>query len=188
MRVFRSLAMLAVSLAIAAIFAIPATAQVTYPTNISGVRAQGHVNIQCSDTADSCAPTTSSNPGSVALNYRTTATGAATPLSVLSLGTTAATAVKASGGRVVGLVLVNTSAALRSVKFFNVAVGSVTMGTTAAAFEIDIPAGASVQIEIPGGIGFATAISYAVTSAKGLTDNTATGLAASDVSGVLLFS
>jgi hypothetical protein len=39
-----------------------------------------------------------------------------------------------------------------------------------------------------GGIGFATAITFSVTSAKGLTDNTATGLAANDVSGFFAFA
>jgi hypothetical protein len=41
---------------------------------------------------------------------------------------------------------------------------------------------------LDGGLGFATAITYSVTSAKGLTDNTATGLAANDVSGFIAFA
>jgi len=124
--------------------------------------------------------------GDVGVQYRANATGAATVASVLSQATTATTSVKATAGRLIGFDLVNTSAALRSVKIFNVA--APTMGTTAAAFEIDIPAGARVTAQYPGGLAFSTAIVYAVTSAKGLTDNTATGLAASDVSGHIAFA
>ena len=54
--------------------------------------------------------------------------------------------------------------------------------------EIDIPAGQSVQFKLEGGLGFATGISYAVTAAKGLTDNTATGLAVNDVSGFATYA
>lgn len=127
--------------------------------------------------------------GDVNANYRQTVTGAGTPLSVLSPATPAATVIKAAAGKIIGGNLQNSSAALRSVKFFNVAAASVVLGTTVAAFEVDIPAGANVQIgPFEGGIGFVTAISYAITSAKGLTDNTATGLAANDVSGMILFA
>jgi hypothetical protein len=60
------------------------------------------------------------------------------------------------------------------------------MGTTAAIFEWDIPPGGLLQFQLPGGIGFATAITYAVTGAKGLTDNTAITL--NDVSGAFFFA
>jgi hypothetical protein len=63
-----------------------------------------------------------------------------------------------------------------------------TLGTTAAAFEIDIPAGGTVQFDFEGGLAFATAMTYSVTSAKGLTDNTSTGLTANDVSGFFAFA
>lgn len=72
-------------------------------------------------------------------------------------------------------------AGVRSLKLFNAT--SVTLGTTSAFFEIDIPAGGVAQLEFAGGLAFGTGIQWAVTSAKGLTDNTATGLAANDVSG-----
>lgn len=104
-----------------------------------------------------------------------------------SLAATTAVALKASAGKVTAYQLQNSAATARSIKFFNVAQGSVTMGTTSALFEIDIPAGGSVQLAIEGGIYFSTAITYAVTSAKGLTDNTSTGLAANDVSGFVFY-
>ncbi len=126
--------------------------------------------------------------GDVGVQYRTNATGAATPLSYQSGGTTAASAIKASAGRLVGWQLSNSAASLRSVKLFNVASGGVTMGTTSAVFEIDIPAGGVSNFQLPGGIAFGTAISAAITSAKGLTDNTATGLASGDVSGAFFYA
>lgn len=111
--------------------------------------------------------------------------GAAGIVSVLSPATPAAATVKGSAGRLLGYQLQNSSASLRSIKLFNAP--APTLGTTAAAFEIDIPAGAMVTYNMEGGIGFANAITYSVTSAKGLTDNTSTGLAANDVSGAFFF-
>jgi hypothetical protein len=126
--------------------------------------------------------------GLVGINYAASTAGASTAGSVLSLGTTAATSLKAAAGRVVGVMLQNSAATLRSVKMFNVLVGSITMGTTAAAYEIDIPAGGQVSFSLEGGIAHSTAIVYAVTAAKGLTDNTSATLAANDVSGVILYA
>lgn len=120
--------------------------------------------------------------GDVGVQYRTTATGAAASTSILSPATPAGASIKASAGRLIGCYLTNSAAALRSVKFFNAT--AVTMGTTAAVFEIDLPANGMGYFDLPGGISFATGQMWAVTSAKGLTDNTATGLAANDVSGV----
>lgn len=124
----------------------------------------------------------------VGVQYRATATGAASTFAAMSAATTAAAAVKAGAGRLVGFCLHNSSTGLRSVKMFNVAQASVTMGTTSATFEIDIPAGGIAQLHFEGGLSFGTAITWAVTSGKGLTDNTATGLAANDVSGFFAFA
>jgi hypothetical protein len=124
--------------------------------------------------------------GDVGVQYRANATGAASVVSVLSPATPASATIKGSAGRLLGWQLQNSSAGLRSVKVFNAT--APTLGTTAATFEIDIPAGGAVALELPGGVGFATAITYSVTSAKGLTDNTSTGLAANDVSGSFFFA
>jgi hypothetical protein len=124
--------------------------------------------------------------GDVGVEYRANATGAAAAASILSPATPAGASIKGSAGRIAGWTLTNSAAAVRSVKFYNTT--SVTLGTTAASFEIDIPAGATVQLAPPGGIGFATGIMWAVTGAKGLTDNTATGLVANDVSGVVIYA
>jgi hypothetical protein len=125
--------------------------------------------------------------GDVGVQYRANATGGASFVSVLSPATPAATVCKASAGRLLGLQLQNSAAAIRSVKFWNTAQGSVTLGTTAALFEVDIPAGGRAEFNLEGGIAFSTAITYAVTGAKGLTDNTG-ALGANDVSGSLFFA
>ena len=123
--------------------------------------------------------------GDVGFQYRASATGAASAISILSPATPAGASIKGSAGRLIGCFLTNTAAALRSVKFYNAT--SVTMGTTAAAFEIDLPQNAYGTFNLPGGVAFTTGIMTATTAAKGLTDNTATGLAANDVSGVCWF-
>jgi hypothetical protein len=126
--------------------------------------------------------------GDIGVEYRQNATGAALVAALMSSATPAATAAKAAAGRLLGVMLQNSATALRSVKFWNAPTTGVTLGTTPALFEIDIPAGGSVFMGFEGGIGFSTAITYAVTGAKGLTDNTATGLVANDVSGSLVYA
>lgn len=124
--------------------------------------------------------------GDNGVQYRANNTGAAGLVSVLSPATPAVATIKGSAGRLIGWQLQNSATALRSVKLFNAT--APTLGTTAAVFEIDIPAGGRAEIVLDGGIGFATAMTYSVTAAKGLTDNTATGLAASEVSGSFFFA
>lgn len=124
--------------------------------------------------------------GDVAVQYRGSATGAATSVSVLSPATPAAATIKATAGRLIGFYLQNSAAALRSVKVFNAT--APTLGSTSAAFEIDVPASGMAQLHFEGGIAFTTAMTYSVTSAKGLTDNTSTGLTANDVSGFFAFA
>lgn len=131
-------------------------------------------------------PAGTSAIGDTGTQYRTNATGAASFVSVISPATPAAATIKATAGRVVGWQLQNSATTLRSVKVFGVA--APTLGTTAALFEIDIPAGGTVFMNFPGGLAFGTAATYSVTSAKGLTDNTATGLALADVSGAFYFA
>lgn len=149
------------------------------------------VQLVASPTAANCAVTATLAAGALVIGdagmqYRANATGAASSVSVMSAATPAAVTVKATAGRLLGWQLQNSSAGLRSVKVFNAV--TPTLGTTAAAFEIDIPAGASISLQLPGGIAFATACTFSVTSAKGLTDNTATGLVATDVSGSFFFA
>jgi hypothetical protein len=129
----------------------------------------------------------SQNLGNIALSYSANGTNGGALYAVQSLAATTATQIKGAATRIMGWQLHNSAATVRSVKVFNALAASVTMGTTAATFEIDIPAGASIQFMAEAGYYFSAGITYAVTAAKGLTDNTATGLAANDVSGILVY-
>ena len=124
--------------------------------------------------------------GDVGVQYRASATGAGAIFPVMSPATPVATQVKSGTGRIIGGYLINTSASLRSVKFWNATAASVTLGATAALFELDLPPNVPVAIGHEGGIAFSTAQTYAITGAKGLTDNTA--ISANDVTGYLLYA
>lgn len=132
--------------------------------------------------------TGTSYAGDFGVGYRatTTITNAASVVSCMSPATPAASAIKTTAGRLLSFCLQNSSAAVRSVKFFNSA--TVTLGTTAAVFEVDVPPSGFVDWRLEGGVGFSNSIRFAVTAAKGLTDNTATGLALNDVSGFFAFA
>lgn len=82
-----------------------------------------------------------------------------------SVGATA-TAIKASAGQLYGYHLFNTTAAVAYVQIFNVAVGSVTLGTTAPTFSIGIPASGGVTVNWDKGIAFGTAITFACTTTR----------------------
>lgn len=124
--------------------------------------------------------------GDVGVQYRANATGAGTASNYASPATPAGQSIKASAGRLLCVSLSNTAAAVRWVKFFNQT--TVTMGTTSAAFEQPIPAMGILEFSMEGGIAFSTGIQIAVTSARGLTDNTSAGLALGDVSGFIVNS
>lgn len=89
-----------------------------------------------------------------------------------SVGATA-TAIKASAGQLYGYHLFNTTAAVAYVQIFNVAAGSVTLGTTAPTMSIGIPASGGATVNFDKGIAFGTAMSYACTTTRaGLTGAT----------------
>jgi len=79
----------------------------------------------------------------------------------------------------IGICLNNSNATTRYFKVFNVA--TATLGTTSAVLDIALPQNTPVIIKFEGGISFATAISCAVTGARGVTNNTAITL--DDVTG-----
>lgn len=167
---------------------------VNTPVYLAGIRQQGFaapipVVFPAAQTVSFTQPALVAGAaaiGDIGVQYRASATGAASFVSVLSPATPASATIKGSAGRLVGWQLQNSSTGFRSVKIFNAT--APTLGTTSAAFEIDIPAGGKDVVQLPGGISFATAMTYSVTAAKGLTDNTATGLAANDVSGSFFFA
>jgi hypothetical protein len=124
--------------------------------------------------------------GDVGMQYRASATGAASVANLLSPATPAVQAVKASAGRLLSITATNTNAAARFIKIWNTASGGITLGTTAALLEIGIPPNQTIQFVMEGGIGFATAISMAVTGGQGLTNNAAITLG--DVTGIVAFA
>lgn len=124
--------------------------------------------------------------GDVGLQYRASNAGAASVSAVSSAATPTAVTVKGSAGRVIGMELHNNSASLRYLKLFNVV--TPTLGTTSAAYEVVLPPTSRTSFNYPGGIGHSTAIVHSITSAPGLTNNTATGLVAGDVIGFIVFA
>jgi hypothetical protein len=104
--------------------------------------------------------------------------------------TPGATAIKTTPGSVAWIYATNDTTSPVYIKWFNTAAGSVTLGTTSAYFQTEIPgnlsstgAGFSAPLAIP--VPFTTAITYAITGAISLTDNTS--ITASKVSISVLY-
>ncbi len=85
--------------------------------------------------------------------------------------TNTATAVKAAAGQFGGYMFYNPNSTVIYIQVFNVASGSVTLGTTTPTYVVPIPAAAAANIEFANGIAHSTAITIAATT-------TATGSAA----------
>jgi hypothetical protein len=80
---------------------------------------------------------------------------------------TTAVAVKASAGQLYGWFLYNPNDEVSFVNFYDVAQGSVTVGTTNPLFQIAIPAGQAANLMAPFGITFGTAITVSGTKTAG---------------------
>jgi hypothetical protein len=123
--------------------------------------------------------------GDFGLQYRANATGAGIGVNINCPATPVGQSIKGTTGRIVGFYLVNTNAAMRWLKVFNVA--APTLGTTSATLDIPIPPSNNpVFIPFSGGIGFTTAIAVAIAGAQGLTNNSAVTL--NEVAGFLVFA
>lgn len=82
----------------------------------------------------------------------------------------AATAVKVAAGQLYGWYVTNPNSLVSYVQFFDLATGSVTLGTTTPKFSIGIPANGAANVAWPVGIAFTTAITVACTTTRtGLT-------------------
>jgi hypothetical protein len=169
---------------------------VNFPVYLAGVRPQGaSQSLPVSGTVTANAgtgtlavslatntPTIAAGTaaiGDVGIQYRANATGAGTPTNINSPATPASQTIKGSAGRLLAICLVNTNAAARFFKIFNAT--APTLGTTAATLDICLPTNQAIEISFEGGIAFGTAITCAVTGARGTTDNTA--ITAGDVTG-----
>jgi len=94
--------------------------------------------------------------------------------------TVTAQAVKAFGGTISHLVLTNTAASLRYVRLYNAPAANVTVASTNASYVIGLQANQTLDVSCGNsGINFSTAITLAVSGAKGLAD--ATAVTAGDV-------
>lgn len=110
--------------------------------------------------------------GDVGVQYRANATGAGTPTILNSPATPAVQTVKGSAGRLLGVYVMNSNAAARFLKVFNLV--TPTLGTSSATLDIPIPpTNNPIFISFEGGIAFGTAITVAITGGRGATDNTA---------------
>lgn len=88
----------------------------------------------------------------------------------------AAQAVKATAGQIYGYYIYNPNATAHFVHFYDVAAGSVTVGTTVPLFTLTIPATSAANLMGTMGIAFGTAISCSATSAAGTNGSPAVGL------------
>lgn len=77
------------------------------------------------------------------------------------------TAVKAGAGKVYGWMIHNPAAATTFIQVWNVAIGSITVGTTAATWEIAVPAGGTTNVFTDRGITHSTEINIAATTTAG---------------------
>jgi len=92
--------------------------------------------------------------------------------------TGAAASIKSTSGNLYGFCLTNTTAAPAYVEFFNLS-GTPTLGTSAVAFCVLIPAGGNVTMNPPpmGLMNFSSGIGFAVTTAEnGTTAAAVTGM------------
>lgn len=122
--------------------------------------------------------------GDVGHQYRGSSTGAASGAHLVSAATTNPTIVKASGGRVLGWALANTTASWRYVKLHNQTT-TPTAGTGVVR-TISIPPNGLAQMKLEGGIAFTTGIG--LTTVTGSADADATAVAVGDVVGELFFA
>jgi len=81
--------------------------------------------------------------------------------------TNSAQAIKASAGLLYGYYIYNPNSTAQFVQIYNVASGSVTVGTTAPLIMLTIPPESAANLMLPIGITFSTAISTAATSTAG---------------------
>ena len=115
--------------------------------------------------------------GDVGTQYRANATGASSRNHLVSAGTTNATIVKASAGRLLGWQVTNTNAAFRYVKLHN----QTTAPTAGIGVvqTIGVPPNATINFNMGGGIAFTTGIG--MTTVTGAIDTDATPVGASDL-------
>jgi hypothetical protein len=111
------------------------------------------------------------------VTIQSAATGGDTTFHLVSAGTTNATNIKASAGKVTGWFIYNSNAAARKVCFHNTS-GSPTAGASVF-FSLMIPPTSGANVSFPNGIDFSTGI--AITTVTGLADSDTAAVAANDL-------
>lgn len=110
-----------------------------------------------------------------------TSLAGATPFKLVSAATTNATNVKSTVGKVYSIVVGNTNAAMRFLKFYNKA-SAPTVGTDTPVFVVPIPgntAGAGAVVPLPMPLKFSTGIAIALTT--GAADNDTGAVALNEI-------
>lgn len=105
------------------------------------------------------------------------ATGGDTVFHLASAGSTNATNIKASAGKVTGWYIYNSNAAARKVAFHNTA-GTPTAGASVY-FSLMIPPSSGANVSFPVGLDFSTGIG--ITTVTGLADSDSAAVAANDL-------
>lgn len=100
------------------------------------------------------------------------AAGGATPYHLLAAGTTNATSVKNTPGRLYSILVNNLNAAVRYLKFYDKASAPVP-ATDTVKYVVPIPAGAVVSLSLGVGLDFAVGIAFALVTGISNTDATA---------------
>ena len=111
----------------------------------------------------------------------TTGANGTTPYKLISLATTNANVVKASGGNLYSIVAIGLTSTVRYLKLYNKATAP-TVGTDVPLMTIPVPAntqGAGIAIPFSMGVNFPLGIAIAITS--GLADNNTGSILANDV-------
>ena len=121
-----------------------------------------------------------STTNQAALNTVTASTtsSATTLYTVNSAATTNAASIKATGANLYGISVMNTSAATKYVRLFNLTTAP-TVGTSVPIMVVAIPATSSKEIQYVPAVRFGTGLSVAITGGAAATDSTA--VAAGDV-------
>lgn len=121
------------------------------------------------------------NTGTISLKPSSTGANGTTPYKLISLATTNANMVKASGGNLYSIVAIGLTSTVRYLKLYNKATVP-TVGTDVPLMTIPIPAntqGAGIAIPFSMGVNFPLGIAIAITS--GLADNNTGAILANDV-------
>lgn len=100
-------------------------------------------------------------------------------------GAVAAVSIKGSAGTLKSAVLYCARSTPVYIKFYNIAFGSVTVGSSTPAFTLAVPPGDTLSFSFGDGITFGTAISYALTS--GIAESDTGTLSTDDLVGAISF-